>query len=75
MLVKQGYNLYFYKNDKPEDNPETTEKMLRGSITEILSDTSLWQADLSDMTDKVMEYYEIIDKSGAKETMKWILSE
>ena len=75
LTLSLAYLIYFYKNDKPEDNPETTEKMLRGSITEILSDTLLWQADLSEMTDKVMEYYERIDKSGAKETMKWILSE
>lgn len=67
--------IYFYKNEKPEDNPEVTEKMLSGSVAEILADTSLWQADLTQMTDKVMEYYERIDNFGAKETMKWILSE
>ena len=67
--------IYFYKNDTPEDNAESAEKMKKGSIADILSDLSLWQADLSDMTELVTEYYNKIDCVGAKETMKWILSE
>lgn len=67
--------IYFYKNDKPEDNADAVEKMQKGSIAEILSDASLWQTDLSDITEIVESYYEKIASLGAKESVKWILSE
>lgn len=67
--------IYFYKNDNPEDAESVVSAMKNGSIAEILADTSLWQADLSDMTEIITEYYNKIDTLGAKETMKWILSE
>lgn len=67
--------IYFYKNDTPEDNSEAVEKMQKGSIAEILSDASLWQADLSDMTEIVEDHYNKIASLGAKESVKWILSE
>ena len=67
--------IYFYKNDTPEDNEAVVEKMKKGSMAEILSDTSLWQADLSELTEIVENYYGKIKTQGAKETVKWILSE
>ena len=67
--------IYFYKNDTPEDAENIISAMKNGSIAEILADTSLWQTDLSDMTEIITEYYNKIDTVGAKETMKWILSE
>ncbi len=67
--------IYFYKNDKPDDNADVVATMKNNSISEILKNTSLWQSDLSDLTEIVTEYYNKIDTIGAKETMKWILSE
>ena len=67
--------IYFYKNDTPDDNADVVAAMKNDSIAEILSNTSLWATDLSDLTDMVTEYYNKIDTIGAKETMKWILSE
>lgn len=67
--------IYFYKNDTPEDAEAVVEKMKNSTIAEILSDSSLWQADLSDMTEAVEAYYSKIESQGAKETVKWILSE
>ncbi len=67
--------IYFYKNDTPDDNADVVATMKNDSIAEILSNTSLWATDLSDLTDMVTEYYNKIDTIGAKETMKWILSE
>ena len=67
--------IYFYKNDTPEDAEAVVEKMKNSTIAEILSDSSLWQADLSDMTEAVEVYYSKIESQGAKETVKWILSE
>ncbi len=75
LSLSLAYLIYFYKNDIPEDSAESIEKLKNGSITEILSDASLWQSDLSDMADIISEYYDKIEILGAKETMKWILSE
>lgn len=67
--------IYFYKNDTPDDSAQAVAAMKNGSISEILADTSLWQNDLSELLDTVTDYYNKIDEIGAKETMKWILSE
>lgn len=67
--------IYFYKNDTPDDAAEAVESMKNDSIADILKNTALWQTDLSDMTDTVTAYYNKIDSLGAKEAMKWILSE
>lgn len=67
--------IYLYKYDMPEDAESVVETMKNNSIAEILADSSLWQTDLSEMTETVTEYYNRIDALGAKEAMKWILSE
>lgn len=67
--------IYFYKNDNPDDAENIVATMKKDSIADILKNTLLWQTDLSDMTKTVTEYYNKIDTLGAKETMKWILSE
>ncbi len=75
LTMALAYLIYFYKNDTPDDAAEVTAKMKNGAVGEILSDSSLWMADLSDMTDIVTEYWGIIEKEGAKGAMEWILSE
>lgn len=75
LTMSLAYLIYFYKNDIPEDSASATEKMKNGSIAEILSDSTLWQTDLSDMLGIVTECYAAIEKLGAKDAMKWILSE
>lgn len=75
LSLSLAYLIYFYKNDTPEDAQYAVDAMKNNCIPQILSDTSLWQADISDMTDTVTEYYNKIELLGAKETMKWILSE
>ena len=67
--------IYFYKNDNPDDNADVVATMKNDSIADILKNSSLWAADLTDLTEIVTEYYNKIDTVGAKETMKWILSE
>lgn len=66
--------IYFYKNDNPDDAEDVLKIMKKDSIADILKNTSLWQNDLSDMTEIVSQYYEKLDKLGAKEAMKWIIS-
>lgn len=67
--------IYFYKNDKPEDSEGVVSVIRNGSIADILSNVDLWQSDLSEMLPIVDECYTKIDLLGAKEAMKWILSE
>ncbi len=75
LTMALAYLIYFYKNDTPDDTADITAKMKEGSIAEILSDSSLWLTDISDMTDIVTEYYSVIENKGAEGAMKWILSE
>ena len=75
LTMALAYLLYFYKNDAPEDSAQVIETMKNDDISKILANTELWQADLSGMTEIVTEYYNKIDALGAKDTMKWILSE
>lgn len=67
--------IYFYKNECPEDAPNVVDVMKNYSIEDILKNESLWGVNLSDMTEIITEYYNKIDTIGAKEAMKWILSE
>ena len=65
----------FYKNDTPQDAENVVATMKNDSIKDILANTSLWASDLSDLEEIVTEYYNKIDALGAKETMKWIVSQ
>lgn len=67
--------IYFYKHDTPDDAEDAVKKIKESDIKAILSDTSLWGCDISDMTDFVTECYKKIETIGAKDAMKWILSE
>ncbi len=75
LTLALAYLIYFYKNDAPEDNEQAVNAMKNDSIENILSNTALWQRDISDLTQKVVFYCEKIATLGAKEAMKWILSE
>lgn len=75
LILSLANLIYFYKNDNPDDNMDVVATMKNDSIADILKNTSLWSSDLSDLTEIVTEYYNKIDTMGAKETMKWILSE
>ena len=74
LSLSLAYLIYFYKNDTPDDNADAVAVMKNASIAEILANVSLWQADLSDMTELVTAYYEKITQLGAKGAMEWILS-
>ena len=70
-----AFLIYFYKNDNPEDAQSVVEAMKNDGIADILKNEALWGENLSDMIDAVTEYYNKIDTVGAKDAMKWILSE
>ncbi len=75
LTLSLAYLIYFYKNDYPEDAQWVVEVMKNDTIEDVLKNESLWGVNLSDMTEAVKEYYNKIDTIGAKEAMKWILSE
>lgn len=75
LTMSLAYLIYFYKNDNPDDSEAVISAMKNGSIEEIFKNTSLWQTDISAMTQTVTEYYNKIHQLGAKDAMKWILSE
>ena len=75
LTLALAYLIYFYKNDAPEDNTQSVNAMKNDSIESILNNTALWQTDISDLTQTVAYYCERIATIGAKEAMKWILSE
>ncbi len=75
LTMSLAYLIYFYKNDMPDDAESVVTAVKNGNIAEILSNSDLWQSDLSDMTETVTGYYNKIDELGAKDAMKWILSE
>ena len=56
LLFSFGKLIEFYKKGTPNDDPVATEKMQKGSVLEILSDTSLWGQDLSRFASEVEEY-------------------
>lgn len=74
LSLSLAYLIYFYKNDMPEDAPDVIAVMQKDSIADILKNTALWQADLSDMAEIITDYYSKIEALGAKEAMKWNLS-
>ncbi len=75
LTMSLAYLIYFYKNDTPDDAKDVVEAMKNDNIQEILANTSLWQTNLSNMTEIVTEYYNKIQTLGAKETLKWIVSQ
>ncbi len=75
LTMALSFLIYFYKNDTPDDAEAVVEKMKSSAVSEILRDRDIWQSDLSDMTELITEYYGKIEELGAKEAMKWILSE
>ena len=75
LTLSLAYLIYFYKNDMPQDAENVIATIKNDCIADILKNESLWQANLSDLTSLVTEYYNKIEILGAKETMKWILSE
>lgn len=73
LTMSLAFLIYFYKNDAPDDSEAVISLMKSGSIGEILKNKDLWQNDISDLTEKVTEYYKKISELGAKGAMKQII--
>ncbi|MBO5313220.1 MAG: tagaturonate reductase [Clostridia bacterium] len=56
LLFSFGKLIEFYKRGTPNDSPEATSKLQKGTVLEILSDKDLWGEDLSRFAKEVEEY-------------------
>lgn len=63
----------YYKTNEISDTAEAIEFIRENGINEILSNTSLWGADLSEFADLVDESIERIHRQGIREALKWAL--
>lgn len=74
LTLSLAYLIYYYKHGNPQDAEKVVEIMKNSTVADVVANKSLWNVDISDMTDAVEKYYGKIESLGAKETMKWILS-
>ena len=56
LLFSFGKLIEFYKKGTPNDDETATNKMVNGTVREILSDVSLWGEDLSRFAEEVEKY-------------------
>lgn len=56
LLFSFGKLIEFYKKGTPNDDAVATEKMQKGTVAEILADTSLWGEDLTRFACEVEKY-------------------
>lgn len=54
----------FYRTDQVKDMPEVVSFMKDASVEEILKHEAYWRHDLSDMSELVNTYYDLIQKEG-----------
>lgn len=64
----------YYKNYTPQDNQTAIEYIKENDVKSILSNTDLWDCDLTDMIDMVNESLTKIGKLGIREAIKWAIS-
>lgn len=75
LTLSLAFLIYFYKNDIPEDADSVIEIMKNSTIAELLTMEVLWGEDISPLTEDVTYYYEMIEHSGARSVMKWVISQ
>lgn len=61
----------YYKENEPSDSKAAVDYIKTHDVGEILSNSDLWGADLSDMTDLVNESLAQIKNSGIREAIQW----
>ncbi len=64
----------YYKENEPSDSKAAVDYIKTHDVGEILSNSDLWGADLSDMTDIVRESLTQIENNGIREAIKWSMS-
>lgn len=67
--------IMFYKNGDPNDDESAIETIKRGTVSEILKNSSLWGGDLSFLREQTESFTELIEKNGAGYAMAAALEE
>ena len=65
----------FYRTDKANDGEEIMEFMKTASVEDIIKREDYWGSDITDMTEMVSKYYDMIVNLGMKEAYKNVLAE
>ncbi|MDO4966040.1 MAG: tagaturonate reductase [Lachnospiraceae bacterium] len=65
----------FYRTDNANDGEEIMEFMKNASVEEIIKREDYWGTDITDMTEMVSEYYDMIKSLGMKEAYEKVLAE
>ena len=65
--------IYYYKNNPVQDNPDSAMSIMIGDLEEILSNTSLWEIDLSAMKNLVEKGITLIEKEGIRKALDWAM--
>lgn len=63
----------YYKTNDVSDDKSAVEYIKNNSVKDILSNTALWNCDLSDMLDLIEESIDKIHTAGIREAIKWAL--
>ncbi|MDE6863451.1 MAG: hypothetical protein K2J41_03610, partial [Eubacterium sp.] len=63
----------YYKTNDVQDDKSAVEYIKNHSVKDILSNTKLWNCDLSEMLDLIEESIDKIHSDGIREAMKWAL--
>lgn len=65
--------IYYYKNNPVQDNPDSAMSIMIGDLEEILSNTSLWEIDLSAMKNLVEKGITLIENEGIRKALDWAM--
>lgn len=63
----------FYRVGEPNDDAQITEFMKKASTLEILSDASLWGADLTGLLPEVQANLDQIERGGVRSALQLII--
>lgn len=64
----------YYKENAPTDDAAAIETIRTHTLREVLSDTTLWGADLSFLAALVAESLQQMDRHGIREAIQWSMS-
>ncbi len=63
--------IYYYKNNTVQDDVSAAAFVAVSDLSSILSDTSLWGLDLSEMKNLVEKGITLIEKEGIRKALEW----
>ena len=74
LLFSLACLIVYYKSHDCSDEPEKLHSIQTSCVPAILTNTTLWEADLSAYTDFIVDCVDRIQKDGIREAISWVLS-